>query len=80
MFDSILVYIMSFFVYIESTFGYFGYTCKYFQSTYVGHVGNGCTLGYVGSALACIAFASILVNIFWYIWVFWVDWELFRVY
>ena len=57
MFDSILVYIMSFFVYIESTFGY---TFKYIQSTYVGY---GCTLGYVGSALACIAFASILVNI-----------------
>ena len=49
-----------FYVYIESTFGYFGYTFKYIQSNYVGY---GCTLGYVGSALACIAFASILVNI-----------------
>ena len=46
---STLGYVRSTFGYILSTLGYFGFV--------------GCTLGYDWSSFACIAFASIVVNI-----------------
>ena len=62
-FMSNLVYIRSTTEYFVSTLAYVGSTLGYIGSTlgYFGFVR--CTLGYVWSSFACIAFASIEANI-----------------